>query len=125
MEPEHLIPFGPFCLDVTHGRLWRGDQDLGLRPRSLAVLLYLVAHPGRLVTKAELRRQVWAGTQVTDSVLRASIKEIRAALGDAASAPRYVETVGPQGYRFRVGDDLEASPPLTSGPIVGRQGEVD
>jgi hypothetical protein len=37
MEPEHHIPFGPFCLDVTHGRLWRGDQVIGLRPRSLAV----------------------------------------------------------------------------------------
>jgi predicted ATPase len=125
MEPAHLIPFGPFSLDVTHGRLWRGDQDLRLRPRSLAVLRYLVAHPGRLVTKAELRRQVWQGTHVTDSVLRASIKEIRAALGDAASAPRYVETVDQQGYRFRMGDDLEASLPLTPGPIVGRQGEVD
>jgi hypothetical protein len=89
------------------------------------VLCYLVAHPGRLVTKAELRRHVWAGTHVTDSVLRTSIKEIRAALGDAATAPRYVETVGQQGYRFLVGDDLEASPPLTPGPIVGRQGEVD
>jgi hypothetical protein len=100
-------------------------MDIRLCPRSLAVLHYLVAHPGRLVTKAELRRQVWAGTHVTDSVLRASIKEIRAALGDAASAPRYVETVGQQGYRFRVGDDLEAAPPLTPGPIVGRQGEVD
>ena len=37
MEPEHHLPFGPFCLDVTQGRLWRGDQVIGLRPRSLAV----------------------------------------------------------------------------------------
>ena len=66
MEPEHHIPFRPVCLDVTHGRLWRSDQVIGLRPRSLAVLHYLVAHPGRLVTKAELRGQVWAGTQVTE-----------------------------------------------------------
>jgi DNA-binding winged helix-turn-helix (wHTH) protein len=66
MEPEHHIPFGPFCLDVTQGRLWRGDMDIRLRPRSLAVLRYLVAHPGRLVTKAELRGQVWAGTHVTE-----------------------------------------------------------
>jgi DNA-binding winged helix-turn-helix (wHTH) protein len=103
MELEHHVPFGPFCLSGAHGRLWRGDQVIGLRPRSLAVLRYLVEHPGRLVTKAELRRQVWAGTHVTDSVLRASIKEIRAALGDAATAPRYVETVGQQGYCFRGG----------------------
>ena len=38
MEPEHHIPLGPFCLDVTHGCLWREEQVMGLRPRSLAVL---------------------------------------------------------------------------------------
>jgi hypothetical protein len=66
MEPGQHIPLGPFGLDVIHGRLWRGEQVIGLRPRSLAVLCYLVAHPGRLVTKAELRRRVWAGTHVTE-----------------------------------------------------------
>jgi DNA-binding response OmpR family regulator len=60
MEPPHHLTFGPFCLDVTHGRLWRGNQPIALRPRSLAVLQYLVEHPGRLLTKAELRQQVWA-----------------------------------------------------------------
>ncbi len=38
MEPEHHIPLGPFRLDVTHSRLWREEQVMGLRPRSLAVL---------------------------------------------------------------------------------------
>jgi hypothetical protein len=37
MEPEHRILFGPFCLDVTQSRLWRGAQVIGLRPRSLSV----------------------------------------------------------------------------------------
>jgi DNA-binding winged helix-turn-helix (wHTH) protein len=95
MEIEYHIAFGPFRLDTKHGRLWRGKQVIGLRPRSLAMLRYLVEHPGRLVSKAELRQHVWAGTHVTDSVLRVSVKEIRAALGDAAVAPRYLETVGP------------------------------
>jgi predicted ATPase len=88
------------------------------------MLRYLVAHPGRLVTKAEVHRQVWAGTHVTASVLRASVREIRVALGDTATAPRYLETVGRQGYRFLGGSDLEGPPPRTAGPLVGRQGEV-
>ena len=96
-----------------------------LRPRSLAMLRYLVAHPGRLVTKAELRQHVWAKTHVTDSVLRASVQEIRAAMGDAAAAPRYLETVGRLGYRLVVGGELDMPPVRTAGPIVGRQGEVD
>src|SRR5215472_484533 len=125
MEPEHQITFGPFCLEVAPGYLWRGDQVIPLRPRSLAMLRYLVAHPGRLVTKAEVHEQVWAGTHVTDSVLRASVREIRAALSDTATAPRYLVTVGRQGYRFLGGGDLEGPPPLTAGPLVGRQGEVE
>ena len=65
MEQEHHLAFGPFRLDGTQGRLWQGDQAIALRPQSLAMLRYLVAHPGRLVTKAELRQHVWAGTHVT------------------------------------------------------------
>jgi DNA-binding winged helix-turn-helix (wHTH) protein len=103
MESPHYLTLEPFCLDVTHGRLWRGEHPIALRPRSLAVLQYLVKHPARLVTKAELLQQLWAGTHVTDIVLRVSIREIRAALGDSATTPHYVETVGQEGYRFLVG----------------------
>src|SRR6266446_9142395 len=52
MEQEHHIAFGPFRVDKTHGRLWRGADVIALRPRSLALLRYLLAHPGRLVTQA-------------------------------------------------------------------------
>jgi predicted ATPase/DNA-binding winged helix-turn-helix (wHTH) protein len=125
MAQEHDLTFGPFRLDVTQGHLWRGAQVLGLRRRSLAMLRYLAEHPGRLVTKAELRQHVWAGTHVTDTVLRVCVQEIRAALGDAADAPHYLATVGRQGYQFLVGEDRNVSPPLMAGPVVGRQGEVD
>jgi predicted ATPase len=125
MEHAHHVAFGPFRLDLTHGRLWRGEQVIHLRPRSLAMLRYLVEHPARLVTKAELWQHVWAGTHVTDTVLRASVNEIRAALGDLAAAPHYLETVERQGYRFLVGGDLDVPSLSIPGPIVGRQREVD
>src|SRR5262249_13059949 len=102
-----------------------GDQVIPLRPQSLALLRYLVAHPGRLVPKAELRQHVWAGTHVSDTVLRVSVHEIRQALGDMAAAPQYLETVGRQGYRFLLGDALEVAPPRTAGPLVGRQVDVE
>jgi hypothetical protein len=70
MEQEHHLAFGSFRLDMTHGCLWQGEHSLALRPRTLAMLCYLAEHPGRLVTKAELRLHVWAGTHVTDTVLR-------------------------------------------------------
>jgi predicted ATPase/DNA-binding winged helix-turn-helix (wHTH) protein len=125
MELEHHLTFGPFCLDTVHGRVWQGERVTTLRPRSLAMLRYLVEHPGRLVTKAEVRQHVWAGAHVTDSVLRASVQEIRRALGDAAAAPQYLETVGGRGYRFRAVDDLDVPSLSLPGPIVGRQREVD
>src|SRR5262245_27277164 len=77
MAPEHQITFGPFRLETMRGRLWRDDQVVSLRPRALAMLGYLAAHPGRLVTKAELHQRVWAGTHVTSIVLRVCVQEIR------------------------------------------------
>ena len=97
MIQEHAMAFGPFRLETPPGRLWHGDHLIPLRPRSLAMLRYLTAHPGRLVTKAEVQQHVWGGTPVTPSVLRVCVREIRAALGDAAGAPRYLATVGRQG----------------------------
>ena len=119
-----LYTFDAFRLEPPPGGLWRGDARIALRPRSLAVLRYLVAHAGRLVTKAELRQHVWGGTHVSDTVLRVCVQEIRAALGDTAAAPQYLETVAQQGYRFRVGGETEDPPPRTAGPIVGRQQAV-
>jgi predicted ATPase/DNA-binding winged helix-turn-helix (wHTH) protein/tRNA A37 threonylcarbamoyladenosine biosynthesis protein TsaE len=125
MQPGNDLTFGPFRLDVTQGQLWRGAEVLALRRRSLAMLRYLVEHPGRLVTKAELRQHVWAGTYITDTVLRVCVQEIRAVLGDSAATPRFLETVGRQGYRFLVADDQEDAPLLLAEPLVGRQREVD
>jgi DNA-binding winged helix-turn-helix (wHTH) protein len=121
MEQGPSYTFDAFRLEPPPGGLWRGDVQLALRPRSLAMLRYLVAHAGRLVTKAELRQHVWGGAHVTDTVLRVSVQEIRAALGDAAAAPQYLETVEPQGYRFRVRGATDEPPPLAAGLIVGRQ----
>jgi hypothetical protein len=120
------MTFGPFRLDTTRGRLWHGEQTILLRRRSLAMLRYLAEHPGRLVTKAELRQHVWAGMHVTDTVLRVCAREIRAALGDVVEAPQYLHTIGGQGYTFDVQGDGGASPPMVAGPIiVGRQREVE
>ena len=82
--------------------MWRGEQALTLRARSLVVLRYLVEPPGRVVTKAELCQHVWAGMHVTGTVLRVCIRDIREALDDAAAAPTYLETVDGQGYRWLV-----------------------
>ena len=125
MTQEYSIAFGPFRLETPPGRLWRGDHLIPLRPRSLAMLRYLAAHPGRLVTKAEVQQHVWAGTHVTPNVLRVCVREIRAALGDSAVVPQYLATVGREGYRWLADGDLEGLPPRPASLLVGRQDEVE
>jgi len=71
-----------------------------LRPKTFAILRYLVEHPNRLVTKEEILCAVWGNIQVSAEGLRDYLREIRRALGDNAEAPRFVETVRGRGYRF-------------------------
>src|SRR5262245_63804234 len=108
MEPAPSIAFGPFRLALAppQASLWRGAQILPLRARSLAVLRYLLEHPDRLVTKAELRQHVWAGMQVTDTVLRVCIRDIRATLDDTAGGLHYACRWMPYRLSLRVGGDI-------------------
>jgi predicted ATPase/DNA-binding winged helix-turn-helix (wHTH) protein len=125
MAERRSLTFGPFHLDLLQNRLWREAQPIALRPQALAVLRYLVLHADRLVTKTELFQCVWEGRHVTDTVLRGCIHAIRMALADTAATPQYLETVGRQGYRFRLG---RATPRLRSAdthPVVGRQREIE
>src|SRR5215475_2827804 len=94
------IKFGPYRLDVVRARLWRENEPVALQPRPLAVLSYLAARPGVVVGRDELIEKLWAGTHVTKAVLKVAVRAIREALEDDADAPRYIETVGRDGYRF-------------------------
>src|SRR4030095_1842270 len=68
--------------------------------KSYALLDYLLANRGRLVTKEELLQQIWPGTYVTDAVLKVCVRAIRKALEGDAVTPRFIETVHRRGYRF-------------------------
>ena len=95
-----VLIFSPFRLDLGSERLWRGEREISIRPKSFAVLRYLAEHPGRLVSGAELLRSVWGGVSVSETMPRLCIREIRAALGDDARRPRYLETRPRRGYRL-------------------------
>jgi DNA-binding winged helix-turn-helix (wHTH) protein len=100
MEQRNAIVFPPFHLDLANEQLWREKEIIPLRPKTFAVLRHLVEHTGRLVTKDELLHAVWGDTHVSDEGLRDYLREIRKALGDDATSPRFVETVHGRGYRF-------------------------
>jgi DNA-binding winged helix-turn-helix (wHTH) protein len=73
------LRFPPFHLDLANEQLWREEQLITLLPKTFAILRYLAEHAGRLVTKEELLRTVWAGTQVSEEGLRDYIRELRKA----------------------------------------------
>jgi DNA-binding winged helix-turn-helix (wHTH) protein/Tol biopolymer transport system component len=74
--------FGAFTLDLDREALLHDGHEIRLRPRSFAVLRYLVEHHDRLVSKDELITAVWAGAFVTDGALTQCVIDIRRALGD-------------------------------------------
>lgn len=100
MKLTENIVFPPFRLDPVNEQLWREDQLVPLRPKTFAVLRCLVEQAGRLVTKEELLKTVWADTRVSDGILKGYIRDLRGILGDDSQQPRFIETVPRRGHRF-------------------------
>jgi DNA-binding winged helix-turn-helix (wHTH) protein len=82
--------FVSFRLDPATTSLWRQEQLLALPPKPFAVLAYLVAHAGEVVTKEALLDAVWPQVAVTEGVLKGCIRQIRQVLGETVQAPQYI-----------------------------------
>jgi DNA-binding winged helix-turn-helix (wHTH) protein len=100
MKLEHALAFDRFVLDPVAGGLYGGSGAVALTPKALALLEYLAANAGRLVSKRDLLDALWPRAYVTDGVLKVCVREIRRALEDNARAPRFIETAHRRGYRF-------------------------
>ena len=96
-----------FVLDTDTRRLLRGSQEIHLSGKAFDLLLLLVENHTRVVTRDELQTHLWPSTFVLDTNLASLVKEIRRALGDSASDPRFVRTVHRFGYWF-IGDVRQA-----------------
>ena len=96
------IRFGPYELDPHARELRSASGRVRLQDQPFEILQLLLAQPGHVVTRDQIRERLWpAGTFVDfEHSLNAAVKRLRAALGDDAECPRYVETVPRRGYRF-------------------------
>src|SRR5262245_62967783 len=94
------LHFDAFELDEADARLRRDGKPVALAPKAFAVLCTLARQPGVLVTKSALLDAVWGHQHVSESVLKTTISEVRAALADDAKNPRFIETASRRGYRF-------------------------
>ena len=96
------VRFGTFQLDSQTGELFKLGQRINLHGQPIEVLARLLAHPGELVTREELRQHLWPQDTFVDfeHSLNTAIKKLRQVLDDDADTPRYIETLPRRGYRF-------------------------
>jgi TolB-like protein/DNA-binding winged helix-turn-helix (wHTH) protein/Tfp pilus assembly protein PilF len=97
-----VIVFGEFAAHLRSAELFRNGVPIKLQLQPFRVLLALLRRPGELVTREELRREVWGDHTAVDFEhgLNFCIKQVRAALGDNAEQPSFIETLPRRGYRF-------------------------
>ncbi len=97
---DKRIVFDRFSLDLINECLWRGSEEIKIRPKAFAVLNYLLNRSGQLVTKEELLNAVWPETFVGDAVLKVTVRQLRELLQDDPKSPRFIATSHRRGYRF-------------------------
>jgi TolB-like protein/tetratricopeptide (TPR) repeat protein len=123
-EPSRVFRFAGFELDVRTRELRTSARRIRLQEQPFEILRMMLERPGDVVTRDELQRRLWPeGTFVDfEHALNAAVKRLRAALGDDAERPRFVETLPRRGYRFIAKlDGLEhvasiVAPPQSSQP---------
>lgn len=115
------LRFGPFELHVSPRELRKGATRIRLQEQPFEVLCMMLERPGQVITREELQKGLWPeGTFVDfDHSLNAAVKRLRAALGDDADNPRFVETLPRRGYRF-IGT-LESKEHESAGERTGRK----
>lgn len=99
--PASRIRIGEIVVDIPLREVTRTDgSSTRLTVKSLEVLLLLAMHPGQVVSRDVLLKQVWAGTLPTNDVVTQAVVGLRRALGDDPGAPQYLETIPKSGYRL-------------------------
>lgn len=123
-EPRSGSPtfrFGVFEIDADTGELRKeGKAQPRLRDQSLRILLMLLERPRDLVTRDELREKLWSSDTFVDfdHGLNTAINQLRNALGDSASNPRFIQTLPRRGYRFIAPVEIAGQPGSPQPPVA-------
>jgi TolB-like protein/DNA-binding winged helix-turn-helix (wHTH) protein/Flp pilus assembly protein TadD len=123
---KQCVRFGVFEVNLGSGELRKHGIKIKLQQKPFQILTLLMERPGDLVTREELQRGLWPSDIFVDfdSGLNNAVKKLRAALGDSADTPRFVETVAGRGYRFlampQAPQNVVAVLPAATAPISRR-----
>jgi DNA-binding winged helix-turn-helix (wHTH) protein len=111
---DSLLRFRPFTVDSQRHVLMREGDDVALSPHLVDILTFLAQRAGQIVSKDALLEAFWPDVHVTENTLTRAIADIRKALGDDPSEPRYIQTVARRGYRFVATVESRESTPDSS-----------
>src|SRR5215472_11998794 len=93
-QPAAAFSFGTFEVDLRAGEVRKQGKRIKLQEQPFLVLKVLLERPGEVITREELRSQVWSADTFVDfdNSLNTAINKLREALGDSADSPRFIET---------------------------------
>ena len=113
---SRVARFGVFEADLSAGELRKQGRLIHLQQLPFELLRCLLARPAAIVTREDLRRQLWPADVVVgfDQSLNKSVTKLRDALGDSAASPTFIETVPKRGYRFIASVTFDESLPSQS-----------
>ncbi len=99
---SRVLRFGTFEVDLRAGELRKQGVRIKLQEQPFHVLTLLLQRPGEVITREELRSELWQSETFVDfdNSLNTSINKLREALGESADNPRFIETLPRRGYRF-------------------------
>ncbi|RMT84778.1 winged helix-turn-helix domain-containing protein [Pseudomonas viridiflava] len=137
---EQALRFGPYRIYPQQRLVLEAGRPLRLGQRAVDILLVLLEHAGKVVSKQHLMSQVWPKSVVEDGCLRVHMAALRKALGDGQAGQRYIVTVAQRGYSFVAPFTLERSEnapdarmttpthhnlPMRRARLVGREALID
>src|SRR5881397_4133586 len=105
MEPlrhTSVVRFGAYEVSLQSGEVRKAGVRIRVQQQPMRLLEILLERPGEVVTREELRSQIWPNESFGDfdQAVNVAIAKLRGALGDSADNPRYIETLPRRGYRF-------------------------
>jgi DNA-binding winged helix-turn-helix (wHTH) protein/TolB-like protein len=119
LAPPRVVRFGTFEADFRARELRKAGVRIKLHDQPFQVLAMLLDRPGELVTREEIRKQLWPGDTFIDfdHGLNNAVGRLREALGDSADTPRFIETLPRKGYRFIAPAHWLESGPHQAAPV--------
>lgn len=102
LQNPSVVRFGTFEISFQSGEVRKAGMRIKVQQQPLKVLEILIKRRGEVVTREQLRNQVWPAETFGDfdQAVNIAIGKLRSALGDSAESPQFIETIPKRGYRF-------------------------